>query len=338
MNKAPSRELIGSSNPIARFGRDMTQAVAGVLIGVLCLFGSFGLLWGSTHQVKYSKVIEALPLEQADAVVGRDGMVKIQAVPTWDGEPLMAPFTDETVLTYTKTVENYAMRELEKTRTVTEGGNDYKETYYEYKPSWETVETDTQWSDFNLGPIKIDPREAKTRFNETELYNKTEDQAFDRSKYPDDASMVGVVQKIRTIVKGVSSTDNIIVVGHVNGDRIGGGDNGAFFISNKSNEALLEAQILIEKVSFWMMFLGSWFLMALGFTLFFGPIIRVLNILPGLGSAVQMVLFLIFGVLSGIVVALGFIGIKFWWLILILGLLGIGFWMKKKHGQAPNAL
>ena len=80
--------------------------------------------------------------------------------------------------------------------------------------------------------------------------------------------MVGVTQKIRTTVKGVPADDKLIVVGHISGDRIAGGDNGAFFISNKSNEGLLEAQILIEKVSFWMMFLGSWFLMALGFTLF----------------------------------------------------------------------
>ena len=78
------------------------------------------------------------------------------------------------------------------------------------------------------------------------------------------------------------------------------------------------------------MLIGAWFLMTLGLILVFKPIVRILNILPGLGSMVQGVLFIIFGIFSAIIVTLGFVGIKFWWLFLILGLLGIAYGLKKK--------
>ena len=324
------RELIGSSNPIARFGRDLSSACGGVFIGFVLLVTSVFLTYQVAHQKKLSKVIESLPLQEASSIdETSQGMMQIHGTPEYL-EEIIAPNTEEKVLTYTLLVEEYAVRRVEKTRTITENGNDYRETYYEYQPDWETVKNETDWADFKLGSIEIHPDAAKARLNASTLFEEEKDTGVDMSQYLKPEDKVGVVQNIRTTVTGVPADEDLIVVGEKSGNKISSGAEGAFFVSNMSAAEFLQAQKLIEKVSFWGMLIGAWILMTLGFTMLFGPIVRILDIVPILGTAANFILLVVFGLFSAVLVGLGFIGFKFWWVLLILGLLAFGFWIQKK--------
>jgi hypothetical protein len=322
MVKIVKREVIGSSNPIARWGRGLGSAFKGIFAGFIFIIISFVLTYGFANQVKHSETIASLTLQTPEEVEGFEGMVKIQGEPTYSNT-MVTPFSEDEALYYTYLEEDYAVREVEKTRTVTEDGQDIRETYVEYEADWETVETYSKWSEFTLGPIAIGTSSAKTKFNTTSFYEATENQEYEATDYYGDVysqeELVNVVQKIRYTVTGVAAEgQELIVVGSVSGDKIASGEEGTFFISNMTDAELQESQETTEKQMFWIMVVIAWVLMTSGFTMFFGPITHLLNILPGLGDLAKSLLGIVFGLISAVIIFIAFIGFKYWWLILIL--------------------
>ncbi|MBU0614082.1 TMEM43 family protein [Patescibacteria group bacterium] len=327
----PTRRLVGSANPIARFGRDFKKSIGGIFVGGIMIIIALVLTYSFANQIKHSKTIDALPLQQASEALGKNEMVKIAGSPNYTNT-LVVPDSSIDALFYETKVEEYAMKEISKTKTIVEDGKEYEETYYEYKPDWTTVSNSTKWSDFSVGGISIKPESAKLQCN-TEEFSETivENPEYENYRYMDDEDKVGIVQKTRTTYEGVRANSDLIIVGYLENDVIASGEDGTFFISNKTSEQLSTDQKQAEKTSFWLMAFGAWLLMSLGFTMFFGPITKVLNIIPGLGSLVGGVLFAIFAVLSAIIILVAYIGLKFWWLILLLLVAGaVGLYMYKK--------
>lgn len=342
MVKVVNREVIGSSNPIARWGRGLKDAAKGIFTGFLFIIASFVLTYMVANQVKHSETIAALPLQMPEQVEGVDGMVKIQGTPTYSNLAV-APFTETEALYYSYTEEEYAVREVEKTRTVTENGQDIRETYVEYEPSWETTVTDSAWSTFTLGPISVNPESAKLKFNTTTFYESTDNvdyassDSFGRPYTPE--QLVNVVQKVRYTVTGVPAEgQNLIVVGSNSGNVIASGEEGTFFVSNMTDAEFQASQVQTEKQTFWIMVFVAWFLMTSGFTLFLGPLTHLLNIIPGLGDVAKSLLGIVFGVISAIVILFAYIGFKFWWVILILLLVAAGFYASRKFKKSDGTV
>lgn len=331
--KIIKREVVGSANPFARFFRGLADSIRGIATGLLFIVISFLLIWFSANQMKHSEVIEDLPLMTPAEAVDIDGMVKVQDVPNISNV-VVAPLADKDVLYYTYTKEDYAIREVEKTRTITEDGKEIRETYITYEPSWEDVDSSSRWSEFSLGDIEIKPDNAKLKLNLNTLYDKTEELKY--NKYLDEEDLVNVPQKEREVVKGVAIDDKLIVVGFNSGGVISSGLDGTFFVSNKSDAELLQSQQETEKTQWWIMVVLAWFLMSTGFTMLLGPITHLLGVIPGLGDLTRSLLFFIFGIISAIILFLAYIGIKFWWLILLIVVGIVGFIMYKKMSQAPE--
>lgn len=327
--KIISREVVGSSNPFARFFRDLGNSIKGIFIGLLLIIISFVVIYFSANQTEHSKTIEDLPMMTPQEAYSVEGMVKISGEPSYDSI-VVAPYAEEDVLYYTYTKEEYAVREIEKTRTITEDGQEIRETYVEYKPDWETVETTTEWSDFRLGDIEIVPDDAKARLRTDKLYSETVDQ--DYPKYRDEEDLVDIPQRVRHTVVGVPvDEESLIIVGSNSGGRIASGIDGTFFISNKTEAALVADQAHSEQMTRWIMWFIGWLMMTIGFTMLFGPITYLLNIIPGLGSLTKGILFIIFGIISAILLFIAYIGFKFWWLIGILIIAALGFVVYKRY-------
>lgn len=316
-----SRRDLGSSNPIAKFFRQLGDSIKGIFTGLIFIVISFVLVWFMVTQKEHSKTIADLPLLTPTDVEGSSGMVKIQSDATYSNI-YAAPNTDTDVLYYTETTEDYAVRKTTKTRVIQEDGREIEETYYVYEPKWKTVDTDTKWSDFKLGAIEIKPSKATNRFNSETFYENTEELEY--NTFLSEEQLVDVPQKTRVTVRGVNSEDTLIVVGDLSGGVIASGVDGAFFISNMSDAEFIQAQEKSEKMKFWIMAGLAWLLMSSGFTMLFGPITHVLDIIPGLGELTKGLLGFIFGVLSAIIIFFAYIGLKFWWVfaLVIIGLLG----------------
>ncbi|MBD3330520.1 hypothetical protein GF354_03235 [Candidatus Peregrinibacteria bacterium] len=335
MNKVVRREVVGSANPFAKFFRELSQSVKGIATGILFIIISFVMIWFFANQKEHSKVIDALPLQTPEEVQGVNGMVKIHGVPDYSNV-LVAPNTETDVLFYTLTKEDYAVREVEKTRTITEDGQEIRETYIEYEPSWKTTETRTEWSDFKMGPIGIVPNSAHLQVNTEKLYEYTEDLEY--NEYLATEDLVEIPQKRRTTVTGVDADQEIIVVGTNSNDKISSGEEGTFFISNKSDSEFVQDQVSKERTTFWIMVAVSWFLMTMGFTMLLGPITKILNILPGVGSLVNSLLFIIFGIVSAVIIFVAYLGMKFWWLMLLLVLIGSGVYILTRVKRKPEEI
>lgn len=334
MNKVISREVIGSSNPFAKFFRELAASVKGIATGIIMIIVAFVLVWFFANQTEHSKIMAELPLQTPSEVEGSSGMVKIHAVPEFSNT-VVARETDKDVLYYTYTLEDYAVREVEKTRTITEDGQEIRETYVVYEKDWKVVETETKWSDFDLGGIMVEPGKAKLQVDEQTFYTATED--LDFSSWKDDEDLVDVAQKQRETVVGVPVDDELIVAGVLAGGKIStGGETETFFISNKSHEVLLADQESAEKTMFWIMVFISWFLMTTGFTMLLGPITKILGVIPGVGGLVSSLLFIIFGVVSAVIIFFAYIGMKYWWLILLLVLVAVGVWLYLKLKKNPE--
>ncbi len=339
MNKIVSREVIGSANPFAKYFRELGNSIKGIGTGIIMIIVSFVMIWFFANQTEHSKIIAALPLQTPAEVMGMSEMVKIHAVPTYSNL-LVAEETDKDVLFYTYQLEDFAVREVERTRTITENGQEIKETYIELVDEWRTKDTRTKWSDFELGGINIESDGAKLQMDMETFYTDITDMEY--NKYLDREQLVNIVQKERVTVTGVNSTDELIVVGMLANDQIStGGEEGTFFISNKTNEKLVQDQASAEQMTFWILVAITWFLMATGFTMLFGPITKILNIIPGVGGLVSSLLFIIFGLISAFIIFIAYIGIKFWWAILLVIIFAVAYFIyskaKKKEVVAPAA-
>ncbi|MFT7183865.1 MAG: hypothetical protein ACI9QC_000190 [Oceanicoccus sp.] len=308
----------------------------GLFGGFLLIVISFVLTYSFANQVEHSATIADLELQAPESAVGFEGMVKIQGEPIYSNI-VVTPFSDSEALYFTYLEEDYAVREIEKTRTITEEGVERTETYLAYEAEWKTVDSYTKWSSFSLGEIAIGTDSAKTKLNTTDFYQETIPQDYELSNLYGDVysqeNLVNVVQQVRYSIIGVAAEgQELIVVGSVSGNKIASGEEGTFFISNMTDAELQESQASTEQMNFWLMAVGAWLLMTAGFTMFFGPITSILNILPGLGDLVKGVLAIAFGIISAVIVFVAYVGFKYWWLILLV-LLVIGALVLRKAGN-----
>ncbi len=340
MSKVVSETDIGSANPIAKFFRELKNSFKGILTGILLIVISFVLVYFMVTQKKHSATVGELTAQTPAEAEGNSGLVMIQGEPTYD-LLVNEPRSGEDVLYYSYTKEEEAYREVKKSEVIERDGRQIRQETVEYELQWRPVEGagETEWSEFSLGNIKINPVTAKKEFNSETLYSNQEELEYNSFLSPE--QLVGVPQRTREKVVGVTSDTQLVVVGELSGDQIasGGGEEGTFIVSNK-NPAQLQSDLeKSEKTTFWIMAIAAWLLMANGFTMLFGPITHVMNIIPGLGELTKGLLFFIFAIISAIIVFIAYIGFKFWW---VLSLVVVGFFafeiaQKLKKGDVKGA-
>ena len=168
-----------------------------------------------------------------------------------------------------------------------------------------------------------------------EFYNETFEISYPSWKSED--QLVDVPQKERIQISGVSFDDDVIVVGYLENDSIStGNEDGTYFVSNKSDKQLVQDQANDEKWAWRIKVIITWFMMTLGFTMLFGPITHILGIIPGLGKLLDSLLFVIFGIISAVILFFAYVGMKYWWLLMLIVLGGIGFIVYRKLKKNPK--
>ena len=305
-----SQTVLGSSNPIARFGRKLSDSISGIFIGILLIVFSFALLWWGEQQPEHSKTVAALPL-LTEAPVMQTGLIKLQAQPAVT-QVLIEPKTNTPALYYHYTKQEFKkVKETRReTRTVVQNGQDVQQTIERdvFVDKWVDVVSDKKWAGFRLSNLNVTPTNAELYVSLTKVF---EEEKPILGAPLDEFSPT----KTKEIVEALPATTKILIVGEATTGSIVGGS--PFIISDMSNDALIGEMKTRENRTYWFFKIGAWLLMTIGFTLLFGPIATFLNILPGLGKMLNGILFIAFGIISLIIVALGTIAIRYWWLVLI---------------------
>lgn len=314
-----SQTVLGSSNPVARFGRKLSDSVTSVFIGIIFLIGGCGLVWWGEGLPEYSKIVEALPLA-AEAPAMQSGLTKLQALPAVT-QVLIEPKTNTPVLYYSYTKQEFKkVKETRReTKTVLQNGQDVQQTVERdvYIDKWVDVDSDKKWASFRLSSLNVTPEAATLYATLTKVFE--EEKPVVSSGPVDEFAPT----KTRETVEALPATTKLLVIGEVQTGSIVGGT--PFIISDKSNEALIAQLKTEENRSYWFFKIAAWFFMTVGFTLLFAPFATLLNILPGLGKLVNGVLFLVFGVVSLIIVTLGTLAIRYWYAVILVLLAAIIF-------------
>lgn len=338
--KVTKRVDKGSSNYFAKKYRGVKGAVGAACTAPILILVAVVLLFYGEGFHKSSEVVGQLQLQTPMEVAGQSGMVKV------GGEvnvvsSVEAPEVGE-VLYYSYAQQEY--QEVEETeydtQTVYEDGREIEETVETTKlvDKWvDTTSKDGTWADFSLGDIAINPSGAKLKID----YQTAEywaDSFGDWEKLESGESRTPELYDERLVVTYLDMDEDLIVIGDLSNDTISGGDE--FIITNKSESQLQSTLENEETFWYWFIKFIIWLLLVIGFTSIIGPLLALLDFIPLVGDAARNVAGLISAVLAFLIVLIGSLLIKFWWLFLILLVLVIGglialvlYIMKKKDKE-----
>lgn len=327
-----SESVVGSSNPIARYGRGIMDSIKGIGGGFISILIGFFLLYNSVGMKENSGMVAKLPVTPSENVsMTQVGLVKMTGKPQ-TVTSLISPKTSESVIYYKYTTEEFRKVEQMKTeyRTVQKDGQDVQQTVETpyWTDVWVPTNTDEKSVDFKLGQITVQPQSASKNYNLKSIY----DQEIALPAAANPTQIVPVTYggknvnsypatKTRERVVGVPADQTILVIGEVNNGYLRSGD--PFIVSNKTDAEVVADLKSAENLKFWLMKGGAWFFIATGLTALFGPIFAILNILPGLGSALNGLVFFVNAILAAIIVALGSLVIKFWYIFLAVIVIGV---------------
>lgn len=232
-----------------------------------------------------------------------------------------------------------------ETQTVTKpDGQEYQETVETKKlvEGWHTIKTDSKWTKFTIGGITIDPINAKTVLKYEELtdrnvYIPNATPNFFEPDYLEKAS--AQVGDTRITIKYIPSNTTMLVVGKIRDNSISSINSDTFVISNYDKSALVRTLQQNEKTARWGMRILSWALYTFGFMLILGPILALLDFIPIVGSLGRGLTFIISGLISAILVAIGVLLVKYFalfvLLVLIMGAISI-FGMEKLRSKGRS--
>lgn len=337
-----SSKVIGSSNPVARGFRKISSSITGVFGGCLMLIIALGLVVAAVKVVPdNSRKVEALDLLTPEEAKGKDELVKVEAVPDVSTAATLSyktknEFGQENPQTFDKDAiylnakfEIYEQKKevSQETSTVTKDGQDSQETTEKTQitEGWVTKNEVEKFGTFKMGDIEVETKDIGTRFDTTEV-------TIDDVVMPDGAAAVvyenpsSQVGSTRLVVEYVSVSDELIVIGNLHNGKIKGGD--VNIVSNYSDSELISKLKTEETAMRWGIRFLAWLFLTLGFTSVVGPILVFADFIPGVNKIVGCISFLVFGMLSALMVLLITFAINYWWLVILcilgtIGLLGV---------------
>lgn len=340
-----SETTLGGSDPISRYGRGIVDSIKGIGGGFISILIGFAILYYSVGMKENSGMVAKLPLTPAvSATTTQTGLVKITGKPE-ASSVLSAPKTNESVVYYKYTTEEF--RKVEQTtvstKTVQKDGKDVQQQVEtkDYVDTWVPKTTDEKWGNLHLGAISILPQAASNNSNFKKIYNQeqvvpvaaagtTTTPVVSSITYNGKTANAQPVTKTREVVIGIPADQNLVVIGEINNGIIQSGD--PFIISNKTDAEIVADLKSSENLKFWLMKGAAWIFIAGGLTALLGPIFAIMNFLPGLGSALNGLVFFANAIIAALIVLFGSLVIKFWYVFLVLLVGGViaGFTMKKK--------
>ncbi len=342
-SKVVSSRVLGSSNPILKKFGSIGKAIQGVGCGFFLVMISFVLIWSSINGVEVrSKIVSMLDFTSVDQLQGKNGMLKTQGVPS-EVTPLnlVLNFCADASCSYTSdNIEavsnalyfkvNYERYEVKKeveniTVTRVENGNEIEDTIEKttYKEAWVSKTDNTISADFKLGPMQVLTDKA-------ELLAYTQDKTVENIKIPNFSeplenygqTVSSKVGAMRAVISYLPNTkQELFIVGENNGALMR--DGKPFIITDTDEAELIRHLESVENMQRTLWMVAAWLACFIGFSMIFAPIIELVDWIPLFGGAAKTAAGIIAFILASVVVAMGFVFIKFWYLFVLFLILAI---------------
>lgn len=358
----PTKKNILRDNPISQRIKKIGGSIKAIPLGILLLLVGLYLTYASVVNVKeVSKIVNRIDNISAEEASSDNDLAFFTGKPELKTDNSFEyktcekaykctedyEFTTnkiENVLYISAKFERYEQKEEKKTETRTriENGEEIEEKVEvtELVEDWETKQEVENWYKFKVGKFTVEDPDEATKYIETEEVT-IENVYIPNLSTPyisrEDAS--DKVGATRVIITTYSPSKNINVVGEIVDNKIN--TENTFIITDQDKDKLVETLQKKEKLSRTSMRFFAWLTLTIGFMTVLGPIMSIVEIIPFAGKIANFIALVIGAIISAIVVFVGVIIVKFWWLfvILILALICGGIYLlilSQKNKSTPE--
>lgn len=327
-----SERVIGSANPVAKWGRETQSscmgAFGGFFVGLLLFFVTFALPYCAARTEKDSKDVSKLQVITTEQAAAYSGKALVQGVLQSDGT-LHAPKGNVSgILAYNYLVEDLVTKPEKHTEThkeVRDGKEvEVTEEVTEMVEEWQTTHQDEQWQVLRLGNITIDQSRAQIDLPWNEEYNVLSPSQKHRES-------VKVVKGGLTVLLACELKDGALV------------DIPDFYIlTSKAKDQLVSTMNASEETNRWLLIIASIVLWTISMNLLVGPLMLFVNIVPvkALGALARGAVTAVSFILACLITWITYVAVRYWWAIAIL-LAVLAVWLVvavNRHRQANPQL
>ncbi len=356
-----SSRVVGSSNPIAKKVRSISSSIKGVGCGFIMLIIGLVLIYQSVYGVKeYSKILAALPMQEASESMGNEELVKVKGmvdVPTpveysyekcANAQCFGETTPSKTELALYLSIDKQRFEIVEHVRTETRtrdvGGDEVEEQVEvkEYKEEWVSKEKKTLWADFTLNgkvTVKGSPdTKLMIETEEKEVADVKIDNLSALNYYGQQPSaQVGSTRLVYSYIPLSLPAPEYIVTGRMETNTIRSGD--PFIVTDMTESQLIQALGDEENFTRWAFAIGSWVLTFIGLSMIMAPIIELVDWIPLFGWGAKAAATGLAFVIATVLVLGSWLILKFWWLILLLtiALIALAVYLVAKKRKPETA-
>ncbi|MCB1185527.1 hypothetical protein KDL29_00025 [bacterium] len=317
-----NERIIGSSNPMARWGRDSKQscfgAFSGFFFGILIFFLTFMLPFSAARTEKDSKDISKLEVMDVKDAAGFSGKALLQGI----AEPvdrLQVPRGSASdIIAFRYTVEKYETRieEHDETHTEVRNGKDVEvtERVQEEVTEWVTDDDRSreEWSDVRFGHLLLESGAAGPKFDIPwqEIFREGDENTKLRET-------VEIKQGGQQCLLAIEMKDGNVVA-----------EPDFFRLTDKQKDQLVSTMNSEEEGSRWMKIAFSVILWTIAFNLILGPAMLLFNIFPvkQVGGCARGIVTLLAFIAACVTTFITYVLTKFWWVIVLL-IVGLAVFM-----------
>ncbi|MCC7478519.1 hypothetical protein IT575_08680 [bacterium] len=307
--------VLGSSNPVARWGRESKatcmDSFGGFFLGILLFCITFALPYCAATQEKDSKDIAKLEVRDVAAGVPSDGKALISGPLTATNTPVPpldsrtgAQKAGTTIIYYQYTMDLWQTHTEThtETRTVTENGQDIEitEEVTEDVSEWVNQRDERRWAQLSVGTVIVNPERCDIDLPEIEIY---------RQELPNQR---------REVVTAILLPDQVLLAAELQSGQVAP-EPDFYRLTTKSKDELVASLNSAEESSRWIKIVLSVILWTVALNLIVGPAMVIFNIFPikavgcGLRALVGLVSFLTALALTFTM----YVAIRYWWAVVL---------------------
>ena len=311
-----SRKVVGSANPVARWGRGSKStcmdSIGGFFFGVLLFFVTFALPYCAATTEKDSKDMAKLEQVQAAEASGLNGKYAVQGTLA-AANAIEAPIVDldKPILAYEYLLERYEPHIETRTETHTEvvNGQDVEvtEEIDEEVWAWETMDSESAWAQVKLGTISIDPKACNIGALKWQTVHSDEYEDTDTG------------YKLQESVKVLYANTNVWLAAEFEGGQVI--DQPDFYrITTGTMDDMVASAHSEEEGKRWVTIILSVVLWTISLNLILGPAMILINIIPikQISGAIRGVLTFVSLLIACVITFITYVFIRYWWVIALL--------------------